>query len=109
MILAAVPDLLFRSRIQEVARHLGAQVQVVRDPESLLTQARLGPSLIVIDLEAMPVETVASIRVEFPKVRIVGFLSHVHRELREAALKAGCTEALARSEFTKRLPEILKP
>jgi len=82
---------------------------MVRDAPALLSEIQSRPSLVVIDLEAIPVETVQAIRRESPELRIIGFLSHVHRELRAQALEAGCTEALARSEFTKRLSEILTP
>lgn len=110
MILAGVIDLMFRSRIEEVARRVGRTVEVVRDPNALVERARSGPDLVLIDLDdaaLRPIETIAAIRRECPDIRIVGFLSHVHRGLQQEAMAAGCTEAIARGEFTKRLPEIL--
>lgn len=110
MILAGVIDLMFRSRIEEVARRVGREVEVVRDPDALVERARAGATLILIDLDSAafrPIETIAAIRRENPHVRIVGFLSHVHRDVQQKAMEAGCTEAIPRGEFTKRLSEIL--
>ncbi|GEM_PF-837460 len=111
MILAAVPDLLFRSRIGEVARLRGIEVRFVRDPETLANEAA-SATLLLLDLDAealRPVETIAEVRKRAPEVRILGFLSHVNRELRERAVQAGCSETQSRGEFTRQLPEILAP
>ena len=40
--------------------------------------------------------------------RVIGFAPHVETELLEAAIAAGCDEALPRSLFFKRLPDILR-
>jgi hypothetical protein len=38
---------------------------------------------------------------------VVGFLSHVNKDLAVAARESGCDRVVARSAFTKDLPEIL--
>jgi hypothetical protein len=40
-------------------------------------------------------------------VKTVGFLSHVQKDLAVAAREAGCDRVVARSAFTKDLPQIL--
>ncbi|MDQ1373520.1 MAG: hypothetical protein QOJ09_858, partial [Actinomycetota bacterium] len=40
-------------------------------------------------------------------VRTIGFGSHVDRELLDAARAAGCDEVMARSEFFRRVRELL--
>jgi DNA-binding NarL/FixJ family response regulator len=40
-------------------------------------------------------------------VRVVGFLSHVQRDLAAQAQAAGCDEVLPRSSFTQNLAAIL--
>jgi hypothetical protein len=41
-------------------------------------------------------------------IHVIGFYSHVDRELREAALAAGLDQVLPRSAFTVRLPALLE-
>jgi hypothetical protein len=38
---------------------------------------------------------------------VVGFLSHVQKDLAVAARESGCDRVMARSAFTRDLPEIL--
>ncbi|HLL39636.1 MAG TPA: hypothetical protein VK357_08200, partial [Rubrobacteraceae bacterium] len=40
-------------------------------------------------------------------IPVIGFLSHVQKDLAVAARESGCDRVMARSAFTKDLPEIL--
>ena len=52
MILVLVDDLLFRSKIREIARRVGAEVVFARLPADVPEAARAKPSLAVVDLHA---------------------------------------------------------
>jgi len=112
-ILAAVDDFLFRSKIRATAKHVNADVQFAQTPDEILARAReLKPSLIIIDLnsaKADPVATIAALKKdpELASVRAIGFASHVHVELINAARNAGADQVLARSAFAGNLAEIL--
>jgi PleD family two-component response regulator len=115
MILAAVADLMFSSRIRAAAGASGADVRFVRTAHDVLNDARSRrPSLVLLDLNAAqlsPVDTIARLKadVETSGIRIVGFVSHVQGDLIAAARAAGIDEVLARSAFVSRLPELLAP
>ncbi len=112
-VLAAVEDLLFRSKISETASQLGIEASFPRNPRKLLEAVRESPpDLLVLDLNSArfePLALVQTIKSEgaTESVKTVGFLSHVQKDLAVAAREAGCDRVMARSAFTKNLPEIL--
>jgi PleD family two-component response regulator len=112
-VLAAVEDLLFKSKISETAEALGVEVRFPRGPERLLEALRESPpDLLVLDLNSARFEpltllgTVSSDDAT-KDVSTVGFLSHVQKDLAVAAREAGCDKVMARRAFTKDLPKIL--
>jgi PleD family two-component response regulator len=112
-VLAAVEDLLFRSKISETANTLGIEAKFPRSPRKLVEQASASPpDLLVLDLNSSRFEPLKLLREvksdeALRDVPVVGFLSHVQRELAVAARESGCDRVVARSAFTKDLPEIL--
>lgn len=112
-ILAAVDDFLFRSKIRAVAKHVNAQVQFAQTQEEILAQARAAkPTLLIVDLnnqKADPVATIAALKADaaLADIRTIGFASHVHVDLIDAARRAGADQVLARSQFAGNLAEIL--
>src|SRR5215212_2260754 len=112
-ILAAVEDLLFRSKISETASSLGIEAAFPRNPRRLLEALRESPpDLLVDDLNSARLEPLTLLRsVKSDEARVneptVGFLSNVQKDLAVAAREAGCDRVLARSAFTKDLPRIL--
>jgi DNA-binding NarL/FixJ family response regulator len=114
MILAAVDDLLFASKIAAAAKQLGVEVVFARSPDEILRQARaLRPSLAIFDLNSRRTEPLAVISaikadIELTGIRSLGFVSHVQTELIEAARQAGIDEVMARSAFSAKLGEILQ-
>jgi CheY-like chemotaxis protein len=112
-VLAAVEDLLFRSKISETASQLGVEAAFPRNPRKLLEAVReRAPDLLILDLNSSrfePLGIVQTVKSEEATrgVETVGFLSHVQKDLAVAAREAGCDRVVARSAFTKNLPEIL--
>ncbi len=108
--LALVRDLFFRSKIGAVANSVGATVAYAEDLQAAVEcAAQSRPALILVDLSAFhPEETVLKLRAAAPASRLVGFASHVDVETLRRARAAGFALALARSEFSLRLGELLK-
>jgi PleD family two-component response regulator len=113
MILAAIDDLMFASKITAAARQLGVEVVLARTSDEVLQQARtLRPRLIIVDLNGkrtQPLATIAALKsdVDLAQIRTIGFVSHVQTELIESARQAGVDEVMARSAFSAKLGEIL--
>ncbi len=113
-VLAAVEDLLFKSKISETANSLeGVETEFPRTPQKLLDSMRASPpDLLVLDLNSgrfEPLELLKTVNADaaLEGVPTVGFLSHVQTDLALAARESGCGKVMARSAFTKDLPRIL--
>lgn len=106
-VVAAIPDLFFRSKVLETAKTLSISLAVARDSNELLQEVRVEkPRLILMDLQAaalQPIETLSSLQ----GIPVVGFLAHERVDLREKALAAGCSEVLTKGQFSASLPAIL--
>ena len=113
MVLVAVDDLLFSSRISTTAKAVGAAMKFTRSPEAVLSAAREAtPSLVLLDLNSArtrPLEIVAALKADpaLAAVPTIGFVSHVDTATIEAARKAGVDRVLARSAFVEQLPRLL--
>lgn len=114
MILVAIDDLMFASKISSAARQLGVEVVFAKSADEVLAQARaLRPRLVIFDLNSHrtdPLATLAGLKAtsDLAEVRTMGFVSHVQTDMIEAARRAGIDEVLARSAFSARLAEILR-
>lgn len=108
MILAALDDLLFRSKIREVAKRAGVDVVFARTAAEVVSAADRRPSLAVIDLHASAIDPLKSLSTLSARgIPTIGFFAHVQTDLAEAALAAGATHVMPRSAFATRLPELL--
>ena len=112
-VLAAVEDLLFRSKISETASQLGVEAEFPRSPKRLLEALRESPpDLLVLDLNSARFEPLALLQAvksheDLGRVSTIGFLSHVQKDLAVAAREFGCDKVVARSAFSRDLPQIL--
>ena len=112
-VVAAVEDLLFRSKIYETANALGVEALFPRSPKKLIEKIHESPpDLLVLDLNSArfePLQLLKQLKSDEASrgVPVVGFLSHVNKDLAVAARESGCDRVVARSAFTKDLPEIL--
>lgn len=112
-ILLVVRDLFFRVKLEAGLRHLGLTFR--RLEGNLLGAANAErPALVILDLSddgLDPLETIRALRAtdEGALLPVVGFVSHVDRERRSAALEAGCTVVVSRSRISGGLAQVLEP
>jgi hypothetical protein len=89
-----VPDLMDRSKLA------GLDVAFLRSPDAPLPD---GCEVVVVDLDRA-----GDLTGRVPAdVRVIGFGSHVRRDLFDAARAAGITETMPRSELFRKLPDVL--
>jgi CheY-like chemotaxis protein len=111
MVWVAVEDLIFLSKIQETARRLSVPLRVVAPGQLPQALAEGRASAIVLDLgHPAAIEALRAIKNDpaTRQVRVLGFVSHVETGLAQSARAAGCDTVLARSAFSRRLPELLR-
>jgi PleD family two-component response regulator len=114
VVIVAVDDLMFASRISSAAKALGVEIAFARSPEAIVDAVRTkAPRLVILDLNSIkvrPLEAVAALKADaaLAGVPTVGFVSHVQTELITAAREAGVDQVLARSAFVTQLPQLLQ-
>ena len=113
MILVAVDDFLFRSKIRTTGKQAGVELVFAQSSQEVLEQARaLKPPLVIFDLNSRkldPISTIVAIKQDpaLAAVRTLGFVSHVDADAIGAARQAGTDQVMARSAFAAQLAEIL--
>ncbi|MGB5038467.1 MAG: hypothetical protein WBQ66_17800 [Blastocatellia bacterium] len=112
-LLIAVPDLLFRSKLQDAARRAGAEIFSAVSSAGVISRSlEYLPDAVVIDLvdeRLDPIELIRRLKRE-PRLagtRIVGFFPHVQVAVRDAAKAAGCDVVVPRSIVATSLAAIL--
>ncbi len=109
MIVVAVRDLVFRSKIHAAADRLGVEVHLAPRGASLADAVSGVPAPTVLaDLSEPGVLEQIPAAKQVPGLRVVGFAGHVQEELLEAARRAGVDEVLTRGQFVARLDELLR-
>jgi len=108
-VVALMDDLFFQMKLAETAKQLGVEVKVATNGEALMGLMATELRLVIVDLNArsQPIAAIEKLRQTRKGVRVVGFISHVQRELAAQAQAAGCDEVLPRSSFTENLAAIL--
>ncbi|MGC2753200.1 MAG: hypothetical protein WCA40_12645, partial [Candidatus Acidiferrum sp.] len=108
-IVAMMDDLFFQMKVAETAKHLGLELKVAATGDALLGLLEPAPSLVIVDLNArsQPLAAIERLRAVQKDLRVVGFLSHMQRDLAAQAEAAGCSEVMPRSAFTQNLAAIL--
>jgi DNA-binding NarL/FixJ family response regulator len=108
-IVALMDDLFFQMKVAETAKHLGLELKVATNGDALLGLLEPVPNLVIVDLNArsQPLVAIERVRAAQKDLRVVGFLSHVQRDLAAQAQAAGCNEVMPRSAFTQNLSAIL--
>lgn len=113
VVLVVISDLLFRSRIDDVARRLSVPLRVAKSVEQLERHLASGaPAMAIVDLEIEtmdPVETITRIRnaAGGADTRLIAFAGHTNLHAIRAGRAAGAGVVLARSAFVTQLPALL--
>ena len=113
IVIAAVDDIFFASKIRAVAESLGVEVLFAKSAAQALEAARaVEPKLLLADLHAQkcdPFRLAEAFKADetLRAVPLLGFFSHVQTELQQRAKASGYDRVIPRSAFSKRLPEIL--
>jgi CheY-like chemotaxis protein len=114
MIIVAVDDLMFASRISSAAKALGVEIAFARSPDAIVQAARtMAPRLVILDLNSVkvrPLEAVIALKSDpaLAAVPTLGFVSHVQTDLIAEARQAGVDQVMARSAFVTQLPRLLQ-
>jgi hypothetical protein len=106
-IVASVEDLFFRSKIETTARHLNVPVKFTDAAGLEKACEDPGVAAALVELSDGAVAAITRLRSGKCETPIVGFLSHVDRELAKKAEEAGATSVMPRSQFAETLPEML--
>jgi CheY-like chemotaxis protein len=112
-ILAVVSDLFFGTKISEMAKRVGVPIEFATTEGQVLTLVPKKPSLVLIDLNlgaVNPLQLIPRLKAhpDLSAATLIGFVSHVHVELRQQAKEAGCDQVLPRSALSSELPQILQ-
>lgn len=110
-VIAVVDDLFFATRIRETARQIGVEIELVPFVQLRERVARGAVNAVILDLSAAPaLDALRMLKADAAtaSAQVAGFASHVAIETIAAARAAGCDQVLARSAFTRQLPELLR-
>jgi PleD family two-component response regulator len=112
-VLAVLSDLMFTVKIQEAAKRAGLEAVFVKSQQDVLSQAKNKPAVIILDLNntgAEPLDVIAKLKndKETSDIHLLGYVSHVQADLKQAAQERGCDMVIARSAFSQNLPAILE-
>lgn len=112
-VLALVTDLLFATRIADAVRAQGGEPLLAASAAELRQGIDRWPVLILLDLSALPIEQWrgevqrAKASPQSRAIPIYAFGSHVDAAALQAARRAGCDHAWARSHFVQELPTLI--
>jgi hypothetical protein len=109
-VIACVEDLFFRSKIEATARHLNAPLRFVGAKELAGAAAQGDPAAVLLELSSG--DSLTAVRAlrqgqANAGLPVIGFLSHVDKELARNAEAAGVSKIMARSQFSETLPDLL--
>lgn len=112
-VVAVLSDLMFTVKIQEAARRAEVEPVFVKSEDEALAEARQNPAVIIIDLNnsalnALDVVTKLKRDEVTRNVSLLGYVSHVQADVKQAAEERGCDLVMPRSAFSHNLAAILK-
>lgn len=104
---------MFTVKIQEAAKRTGLQPVFVKSDEQALAQAKEDPAVIILDLNNAAIDALDLIgKLKHDettrKISLLGYVSHVQTDLKQAAQEKGCDMVIPRSAFSQNLPAILR-
>ncbi len=110
LILTLVPDLMFSSRIEDVARRLGYEVDNLDlNADFAASIADKHPSLVLLTFDRTgDAWTRLATAAQQAGVRAVAFGSHMNVSAFKQARELGCQEVVANSRMNAELPNLLQ-
>jgi hypothetical protein len=100
-IVAAVPDLMFASRVEATLEAAGHDVEIVSSVDAI--EADAAPDLVIADLGDVDPASLAD-----PGAPVLGFYSHVDVATRERAESAGIELIVPRSRMAREMPALVE-
>ena len=114
-VVAVIDDLFFQAKVGTALQQMGLAAQVVPNGRALQDGLRSGsaPALVIVDLTLRGADATTLIRdlravPHGNSVPILAFGSHVAVDVRKRALEAGASQVVAKSEFSRRLPQLVR-
>jgi len=105
-----IQDMLFSSKIREVAKQTGVTIASAREPAAFATAAREA-KLAIVDLRlptAMAaLDALAAAAGPAGGVRTIGFVEHERTDVMDLARAKGCADVMAKGQFANALPKLL--
>jgi hypothetical protein len=104
-----IQDMLFTSKVREVAKQTGVSVQGTRDAAALAAAAP-GAKLVIIDLRLPGAGDALSRLAADPTtsgIASIGFVDHEKVEVMDDARARGCGQVMAKGQFATALPKLL--
>lgn len=111
-VVVLIKDLMFRSRVREVASTLEYKVESASSVHGLVERLESSRAdVVILDLASgsFDEETLWGIVRASGEARLLAFGSHVRADILRTARRAGFTQVMPNSEFSARLPELLRP
>jgi DNA-binding NarL/FixJ family response regulator len=110
-VLTYARDMLFTSKIREVARQLGVTVAAIKGPPGAApAELEATTRLVILDLR-LPgaLELLGAIRggATHNDVPTVGFIDHENSEVMDQARALGCSQVMTKGQFSNALPRLL--
>ncbi|BDC52571.1 hypothetical protein F183_A48860 [Bryobacterales bacterium F-183] len=104
-IVAIIDDLFFLVQVQDMAKRAGIPIRSANTVESALAQPT---TLAIVDLNARqsPVQDIIA-ALRDASIPTVAFVAHVQTDLKQQALDAGVDRVIARSAFSRVMPELI--
>ena len=110
-LIAVVDDLFFAARIRETARQVNVEVELTPTAHLADRLVRGAIDAVILDLGGpSALDSLRTLKTNpaTASTHVVGYVSHVATETIQAARAGGCDEVLARSAFTRQLPDLLR-
>src|ERR1700751_648223 len=94
-VVAVLSDLMFTVKIQEAAKCAGLDAVFVKSSDQAIEQAKSLPAVMILDLNNTSTDAldlIANLKAdaETSKISLLGYVSHVQADLKQAAQERGC-------------------
>lgn len=102
-IVAVLNDLMFTVKIADAAKRAGVAVEFAKTPDEAVQKAE-GAVAVILDLNFVPPDLISKLK---PRP-LIGYVSHVQKEVIRQARENGCDTVMARSAFVQNLSNLME-